>query len=185
MNRALGRPESINWPTPTTTFGSIKIQLVLALKDVDQYIFDDIPEDLSDSDRRAWLRGDRKARAYIGLSLSDDHLEHVRDLETAKDVWEAILNVFERHTLMNKLAARREFYTVEMLANEKVLPYINRVKHLAAKLKSMNVHIDDKEMAMAVLNGLPARFDSLIVALDALGNAEKVFGLDFVKSLMV
>ena len=162
-----------------------KIQLVLALRDVDQHIFDDIPDELSESDRRAWLRGDRKARAYIGLSLSDDHLEHVRGLESAKDMWEAIVNVFERHTLLNKLAARREFYTVEMLPNEKVLPYINRVKHLAAKLKSMSVHIDDKEMAMAVLNGLPSRFDSLIVALDALGNEDKVFGLDFVKSRLL
>ena len=68
---------------------------------------------------------------------------------------------------------------------KKVLPYINRVKHLAAKLKLMNVHIDDKEMAMAVLNGLPPRFDNLIVAPDALGNEEKVFSLDFVKSRLL
>ncbi len=33
----------------------------------------------------------------------------------------------------------------------------------------MGVEIDDKELAMAVLNGLPKRFDSLICALDALG----------------
>ena len=31
-----------------------------------------------------WMKGDRKARAIIGLSLSDEDLEHVRDVETAK-----------------------------------------------------------------------------------------------------
>ena len=106
----------------------------------------------------------------------------MRDCETAMDMWETILNVFERHTLLNKLAARRQFYTVMMQTNEKVLVYINRVKKLAARFKSMKVDIDDKEIAMAVLNGLPARFETLIVALDALGNEDEMFALDFVKS---
>ncbi len=35
--------------------------------------------------------------------------------------------------------------------------------------------IDENEIAMAVLNGLPARFNSLISALDALGNEDEAF----------
>ena len=100
-------------------------------------------------------------------------------------MWESILNVFGRHTLLNKLAARREFYTVKMLQGEKVLAYINRAKQLAGVLKSMSVNIDDKEMAMAVLNGLLTLFEALIVALDALGNEEKLFSLDFLKSRLL
>ena len=49
----------------------------------------------------------------------------------------------------------------------------------------MKVDIDDKEIAMAVLNGLPARFESLIGALDALGNEDEMFSLDFVKSRLL
>ncbi len=46
--------------------------------------------------------------------------------------------------------------------------------------------IDDKELAMAVLNGLPERFDSLICALDALwGNENDTFTLEFVKSRLL
>ncbi|CDF34864.1 unnamed protein product [Chondrus crispus] len=163
-----------------------KIQLLLALRDVDQYIVEGrVPSEERAEERKKWIRGDSKAKALIGLSLSDEHLEYVRDVDTAHDMWEAIVNVFERHTLLNKLAARREFYTVKMFSGEKVLAYINRVKQLAAILKSMSVNIHDKEMAMAVLNGLPARFQALIVALDALGNEEKIFSLDFVKSRLL
>ncbi|CDF39842.1 unnamed protein product [Chondrus crispus] len=163
-----------------------KIQLLLALRDVDQYIVEGrVPSEERAEERKKWIRGDSKAKALIGLSLSDEHLEHVRDVDTAHEMWEAIVNVFERHTLLNKLAARREFYTVKMLSGEKMLAYINLVKQLAAILKSMSVNIDDKEMAMAVLNGLPARFEALIVALDALGNEEKIFSLDFVKSRLL
>ncbi|CDF77556.1 Retrovirus-related Gag-Pol polyprotein [Chondrus crispus] len=162
-----------------------KIELLLALRDVDQYVFDDISETATSDDRRKWIRGDAKAKAVIGLTLSDDYLQHVRGCSSAKETWEAILNVFERHTLLNKLSARRDFYTVSMLPSEKVLVFINRVKQIAARLQSMSVEIDDKEIAMAVLNGLPPRFDNLIVALDALGNEDKVFGLDFVKSRLL
>ncbi len=49
----------------------------------------------------------------------------------------------------------------------------------------MGVDIDDKEMAIAVLNGLLGRFNSLINALDALGNEDEAFSLDFVKSSLL
>ena len=132
-----------------------KIQLLLALRDVDQYVFDEIPENATSDERRKWIRGDAKAMAVIGLTLSDDYLQHVRGCSSAKETWEAILNVFKRHTLLNKLAARRDFYTVSMLPLSSALVFINRVKQLAARLQSMSVEIDDKEIAMAVLNGLP------------------------------
>ncbi len=62
-----------------------------------------------------------------------------------------------------------------MLADGRILAYTNRIRQLASTLKSMGVEIDDKEMAMAVLNGLPKRFNNLISALDALGNENETF----------
>ena len=164
-------------------FWKQKIVLLLALKDLDDLIEKDAPtEKGKDED---WDKKDRKARAIIGLSLSDEHLEHVRDVKTAKEMWKAITDVFERHTLLNKLSARRKFYTVTMENGEKVLTYLNRVRQLAATLKSMDVDIDDKEMAMAALNGLPSTYEGLIVALDALGNDDKTFSFEMVKSRLL
>ncbi len=55
-----------------------------------------------------------------------------------------------------------------MLADERILAYTKRIRQLASTLKSMGVEIDDKEVAMAVLKGLPERFNNLISVLDAL-----------------
>ena len=160
-----------------------KITLLLALRDLDNLIDDDPPTEKDEY--LQWSKKDRKAQAIIGLSLSDEHLEHVRETATAKEMWESILNVFERHTLLNKLSARRKFYTVTMEHGEKMLTYLNRVNLLAATLKSMGVDIDNKELAMAALNGLPSTYESLIVALDALGNEEKSFTFELVKSRLL
>ncbi len=91
----------------------------------------------------------------IGLKLSDDILENVSHTTTALDMRLEICNVYQRHTLLNKLAARRDFYAATMKEAEKMLVYVNRVRKMASTLQSMDVTIDDKEMAMAVLNGLP------------------------------
>ncbi len=119
--------------------------------------------------------------AIIGLTLSDGILESVHGVPTASAMWATIQNIFERHSLLNKITARRNFYTAEMNSDEKILQFSNRIIHLAAKLKSMGVDVDDYERAMAFLNGIPERFSTLISALDALGT-EDFFGFDFVTS---
>ena len=62
-----------------------KIQLLLALEDVDPYVFDDIPENATSDERRNWIRGDAKPKAGIGLTLSDDYLQHLRGCSSARE----------------------------------------------------------------------------------------------------
>lgn len=121
----------------------------------------------------------------IGLSLSDEMLKNVEHTTTALEMWTEVCNVHQRHTLLNKLTARRDFYTATMRSGEKILPYINRVRQMACTLESMGVAIDEKEMAMAVLNGLPDRFQSIITALDAIGDDDDSFTFDKVRSRLL
>ena len=61
----------------------------------------------------------------------------------------------------------------------------NRVKQLASTLKSMDCEVEDQELAMAALNGLPPTYEHLIVALDALGNDDKSFTFELIKSRLI
>ena len=74
-----------------------------------------------------------------------------------KEIWKTICDVFEKHTLLNELTARRRFYTAQMHEYEGVLAFVNRTRQLSATLKSMKAAIDDEEMAIGMLNGLPER----------------------------
>jgi hypothetical protein len=119
-----------------------KIQLLLALKDLNEYIEEDAPE-RDASEFATWRRRDKKEMACIGLPLSDALLENVREASSAKEMGTSIINLSERHTLLNKLPARRRFYTATMLDDEKILQYANRIRQLAVTLKNMGVEIDD------------------------------------------
>eukprot|EP00171_Calliarthron_tuberculosum_P002836 IDg2836t1 len=100
-------------------------------------------------------------------------------------MWTEICNVHQRHTLLNKLSARRDFYTATMRGGERMLNYLNRVRQMASVLESMRVEKDDEKLAMAVLNGLPAKYQPIITALDAIGDEDASFNLEKVRSRLL
>ena len=160
-----------------------KVELVLAFRELEDHITEhELPS--APDKLREWKRRDAKARAVIGLTLSDDHLDHVRGAETALEMWNSVLNIFQGRTLLNKIKARRKFYSAKMEDDERVLVFINRVRQLASDLKSMEVSVNDEDIAMTILCGLPERFEHLIVAIDTVADDSNLT-LDFVKSRLL
>ena len=125
---------------------------------------------------------DKKARAFIGLSLSDSHFEQVQHSKTAQEMWKSVCDIYEKHTLLNQLAARRRFYSAVMRESDRILDFAARIRQLSSTLKSMGVTVTDQDMAMTLLSGLPDRFDSLISALDAVSEDSNKFTFQFVIS---
>lgn len=152
---------------------------------MDDVVNESNPNRVGSSKHASYVQRDKLASAIIGLSLSDAMLEHVWETDSAKAMLDCISNVFQSYTLLNKLRARREFCTVAMKVGEKMLTYINRVQQLGSVLKSMNVKIDSKEMAMAIPNGLPQKYENIITTLDALGDNSDSFTLETVKSRLL
>lgn len=92
------------------------------------------------------------------MSLSEQILENVGEVRSTKEMWATIRKVFGRHTLLKKLSARRKFYSASMKETQSILKFSNRIRPLAATLKSMRVDILQNEMTMALLNSLPDEF---------------------------
>lgn len=151
---------------------------VLALCDLDQCN----GEDASDHDsRKECMLRYLKAEAVIGLSLSNEYLEHRSSVCSGKEMWETNLDVFQIHTLLTKSAARQKFYNIPMAARHKVLAFLNCFKQLAGTLKVINVNVDDKETAMVVLHRLPSSDEHFIVGLDTIRSKGHFFTFGLVK----
>lgn len=59
------------------------VQFVLSFRELDGHISEECsPTDATQ--RTQWKNNDAKNTNIIGISLSDDHLEHVRGIETEK-----------------------------------------------------------------------------------------------------
>ena len=85
-----------------------KITLMLSLKDLDYVLTSDIPDENSD-EYKVWEKDNIKACAMIGLTISDDHFEQVQHTSDAKEMWRLILDIYEKHTLLNKLRSPARF----------------------------------------------------------------------------
>lgn len=75
-----------------------------------------------------WLKSDLKTKVIIGLSSIDKHIEHVRDVESAYDMWAEIKNICQRRKLLIRLNARLNFHLLQMAHTERVIPYICRAE---------------------------------------------------------
>lgn len=92
-----------------------RIEPVLAYQNLDDHIVNDTCLLYHDTKQSVRLKAGTKAKAVTDLILFDKHLEHVRDCQTAHDMWNVISDLFQRHTLLNRLAARRKFFQPKCL----------------------------------------------------------------------
>ena len=166
------------------------IELVLGARELSTHIIEDDNQMKARStsstpqENSQWLQKDAKARAIIGLSLGREYTDHVVGCSTARAMWTTILDLFQKKTLLNQLRIRRQFYSAKMGDSEKAMAFISRVRQLAADCKAMDVIIDEKDIAMTILCGLPERYEHLIVAIDAASN-DTTLSLEFVKSRLL
>jgi len=112
-----------------------RIKMVLALRDRGDMLDEGgKPKDGETRELVVWNRRDTKASSIIGLTLGSGQLEHVSGCKTTAEMWSTLQGVFQRKSLMNKMKAPREFYTVEMTVVEGMLGYINRVRNFCENL---------------------------------------------------
>ena len=62
----------------------------------------------------AWNKDNAKAMCLIASALVPDELERLKQCETAKEMWDQMLQVHEQKSSLNKMLAQQRFYEYEM-----------------------------------------------------------------------
>lgn len=132
------------------------------------------------------LARDRQARAFIGLSVKDHHLATIAAHETAYAVWAALELQFKAKTTARKLQLRKELGELKMRDAEKLGEYVARTKMLYGDLTSAGHKLDETDVVLSLLAGLPPNYktitDILVISLD---ESELTFSTVYNKLLTV
>lgn len=107
----------------------------------------------------------------------------MKDSDTARQVWKALCNVFERKGIKNQLFLRKQLLTMKLNDNSCLqnhfLDFVRKIR----ELKACGAKLEEVNVVCHLLLTLPKTFDSTVTMFDAI--EEEKLMLNFVKSKLL
>ncbi|KRY42309.1 Retrovirus-related Pol polyprotein from transposon TNT 1-94 [Trichinella spiralis] len=122
-----------------------------------------IPED--------WSRKECKAIAAICLTVEDDQLIHLAQLETAREMWQTLQRFHERASIGSKLYLMRKLYGMRF-THGTMKSHINGILEIVTQLRGLGKNIEDEDLVAIMLCSLPDSYSALVTALEGRDEAD-------------
>ncbi|XP_046590253.1 uncharacterized protein LOC124293440 [Neodiprion lecontei] len=110
---------------------------------------------------------DKKTRAKIILAVERQVYGHVRDLNTARDVWLALKKTYADTGVTRGLQLIKLVTDTKLENCSSEENYIDTIVSAAHQLKSIGLEFPDKGIGAILLNGLPEVYKPMVMALES------------------
>ncbi|KAM0060946.1 putative RNA-directed DNA polymerase [Helianthus debilis subsp. tardiflorus] len=148
----------------------MQIEALLCQKDLDVVLEDERLEKMPQAD---WDRMDKKARAVITLSLSENVAFNLQKETSARGMMAALSNMYEKPSAMNKVYLIRELVNTRMREGDSVTAHINNLNSILSRLVSVNIKFDDEVQALLLLSSLPDSWSGTVTAVTSSSDTSK------------
>jgi gag-polypeptide of LTR copia-type/Domain of unknown function (DUF4219) len=112
---------------------------------------------------------DAKAMMLIQQGLDDSIFPKIASCSRAKEAWDILQTSFQgtAKVMTVKLQRlRREFETLQMEKDDKVLPFLTKVQGVVNQMKIYGEQVTDQTVVCKVLRSLTAKFDHVVAAIE-------------------
>jgi gag-polypeptide of LTR copia-type/Zinc knuckle len=120
---------------------------------------------------RAFIKKQQLACAKIILSIEMSQLPHTR-YDDPTEIWESLEQVHHAHGFATRLALHRRSLYMHKKDDQTMNSWISDIKNAAFQLEAAGVAVIDEDMILALTEGLPGEFTTLIITLDNILTAE-------------
>lgn len=107
-----------------------------------------------------------KALTFLFLVVEDTFLDDIGTMNIAKEAWKTLKELHSKHGLLHTLQLMRDFFNVRMKKDESMRAYLGRLMDLHRKLTDLKYNLEDREVALVMLMGLPETYETLIFSLE-------------------
>ena len=83
-------------------------------------------------------------------------------METPKEMFNALSSLFEGRNINRKMTLRNQLKGVRAQKSETIQSYFTRVAQIKDQLESIGEMVEEAEVVMTTLNGLPRDWESFI-----------------------
>ncbi|KAJ0904157.1 putative RNA-directed DNA polymerase [Helianthus annuus] len=109
-----------------------------------------------------WNSKDKKARGKIILALTRSVAFNIMKETTARDMLEALSNMYEKPSAGNRVFLMRELFNMRMNEGSSVADHINEVNSILSRLATVGMKLDDDTQAVVLLSSLPDSWSGFV-----------------------
>ena len=136
--------------------------MVLEENELDSYINEEVLVPKGDGAMALHKNKLVMANRIIVGSIKDRLIPHVSSLKTPKEMFDALTKLFEGKSINRKMTLRNQLKNVKIQNEETIQSYFTRVSQIKEQHEAVGEDIENGEVVMTTLNGLPRSWDSFI-----------------------
>lgn len=100
-----------------------------------------------------------KAKALMAIYVEDQFVGIVKNCDTAKAAWDTLAGMFATRSNARRLQLKTEISTLRMQTSETVSAYATRASKLRDQLLAAGQPLNEDELVLCMLNGLPTEYE--------------------------
>ncbi|CAG9823775.1 unnamed protein product [Phaedon cochleariae] len=109
---------------------------------------------------------DDRAKAKMCLMVQPSGYSYVRNASSAKVAWDNLAKAFEDKGLSRRLSLLRNLFSITLSNFSNMEENVSEVMSLTQKLNDINASLEDEFVGVILLNGLPAEYNPMVMALE-------------------
>ena len=129
---------------------------------MDTYISREVPVPEGDEAKALLKKNLVKAKKIIVDTIKDHLIPYVSSLNTPKYMFYSLTKLFEEKNINQKLTLRNQLKNVKIQNAETMQPYFTRVSQIKEQIEAVDKEVENAEIVMTTLNGLPGSWDSFM-----------------------
>ena len=94
--------------------------------------------------------------------MKDHLIPHISRLESAKKMFDALVELFESENTSRMLTLRNQLRCISMTSSDTINSYLMKISQLRDHLVAIEDPVNDKELVTITLNGLPPSWEPFI-----------------------
>lgn len=148
----------------------------------------DVPVGVNDEVKNEKIRDtlkcdEKKCKSILVQCIGDSQLEYIKDKQFAKDIYDALIGVFERKSVAGQLLLRKQLLTMRYKDGDDINEYFLQFDHTVRELKSIGATLEELDVVCHLILTLPKSFDGLVTALETMDTTK--ITIEFVKSRLL
>jgi hypothetical protein len=129
--------------------------MILDENDLLEHVTVGVPKPDEAEKKTKHKKNENKTKRIMSDSVKDHLIPHISELQTTKQMYEALNMLYESKDISQNLSLRNQLRNMKMKNSESVTCYLKGVSQIRDQLVAIGDVISDKELVTTTLNGFP------------------------------